>query len=61
VKQQFAPELAKLSPAESAVVLAGADVLTSFESLELMRASHKLTSARAAAAIKGSLARLLPD
>jgi AcrR family transcriptional regulator len=61
VKQQFAPELAELSGAEAAIVLAGADVLTSFESLELLRASHKLTPARAAAAVRGSLERLLPD
>jgi AcrR family transcriptional regulator len=60
VRQQFAPELATVSAAEAAVVLSGADVLTSFESMELLRVDHKLTTAKAAAAIKGSLDRLLP-
>ncbi|HVS68029.1 MAG TPA: TetR/AcrR family transcriptional regulator [Mycobacteriales bacterium] len=60
VAQQFAPELATVTAAEAAVVLAGADVLTSFESMELLRVDHKLTTAKAAAAIKGSLDRLLP-
>jgi len=60
VASQFAPELAKLGAAEAAAVLAGADVLTSFESMELLRVDHKLTTAKAAAAIKGSLDRLLP-
>jgi AcrR family transcriptional regulator len=61
VRQQFAPELATVSAAEAAVVLSGADVLTSFESMELLRVDHKLTTAKAAAAIKGSLDRLLPS
>jgi AcrR family transcriptional regulator len=60
VASQFAPELAQLSGAEAASVLAGADVLTSFESMELLRIDHKLTTARAAVAVKGSLDRLLP-
>ena len=60
VAEQFAPELRTLSATEAANVLAGADVLTSFESMELLRVDHKLTTARAAAAIKGSLDRLLP-
>ncbi|HVU61483.1 MAG TPA: TetR/AcrR family transcriptional regulator [Mycobacteriales bacterium] len=60
VHQQFATELSGLPAAEAAVVLAGADVLTSFESMELLRVDHKLTTAKAAAAIKGSLDRLLP-
>ncbi|HEX3705954.1 MAG TPA: TetR/AcrR family transcriptional regulator [Mycobacteriales bacterium] len=60
VAQQFAPELADLSAADAGVVLAGADVLTSFEALDLLRADHKLTPSRAAAAMKGSLDRLLP-
>ncbi|HVT64836.1 MAG TPA: TetR/AcrR family transcriptional regulator [Mycobacteriales bacterium] len=60
VAQQFAAELSKLSATEAAAALAGADVLTSFESMELLRVDHKLTTAKAAAAIKGSLDRLLP-
>ncbi|MGN6472041.1 MAG: TetR/AcrR family transcriptional regulator [Mycobacteriales bacterium] len=60
VAQQFAPELATLNAADAAAALAGADVLTSFESMELLRVDHKLTTAKAAAAIKGSLDRLLP-
>jgi AcrR family transcriptional regulator len=60
VASQFAPELAQVSGAEAASVLAGADVLTSFESMELLRVDHKLTTARAAVAVKGSLDRLLP-
>jgi AcrR family transcriptional regulator len=60
VAEQFAPELATLDRTAAAMVLAGADVLTSFESMELLRVDHKLTTAKAAAAIKGSLDRLLP-
>lgn len=60
VQQQFAPELAMLEASAADAVLAGADVLTSFESMELLRVDHKLTAAKAAAAIKGSLDRLLP-
>lgn len=60
VGQQFAVELSTLSTTEAAATLAGADVLTSFESMELLRVDHKLTTAKAAAAIKGSLDRLLP-
>ncbi|HVV75747.1 MAG TPA: TetR/AcrR family transcriptional regulator [Mycobacteriales bacterium] len=58
--EQFAPELATLSVADAAIVLSGVDVLTSFESMELLRVDHKLTTAKAAVAIKGSLDRLLP-
>ncbi|HWC33423.1 MAG TPA: TetR/AcrR family transcriptional regulator [Mycobacteriales bacterium] len=60
VEQQFAPELATLPAAERSTVVAGADVLTSFESMELLRVDHKLTTPRAAATIKASLDRLLP-
>lgn len=60
VADQFALELGSLPAADRAAVLAGVDVLTSFEGLELLRADHKLTTAKAAAAIKGSLDRLLP-
>jgi AcrR family transcriptional regulator len=60
VAKQFAPELATLNAADAAATLAGADVLTSFEGIELLRVDHKLTTAKAAAAIKGSLDRLLP-
>ncbi len=60
VRQQFAPELAMLNAADAAVVISGADVLTSFESMELLRVDHRLTTAKTEAAIKGSLDRLLP-
>ncbi|MGN6475413.1 MAG: TetR/AcrR family transcriptional regulator [Mycobacteriales bacterium] len=60
VQEQFAPELATLTDAEAAAVLAGADILTSFEALELLRVDQKLAPARAAAAVKTSLDRLLP-
>jgi AcrR family transcriptional regulator len=60
VEQQFAPELATLDPDEAGAVLIGADILTSFEALEVLRVDQKLTPARASAAIKASLDRLLP-
>jgi AcrR family transcriptional regulator len=60
VEQQFAPELATLSATDAAAVLVGADVLTSFEALEVLRVDQKLSPARAATAIKTSLDRLLP-
>jgi AcrR family transcriptional regulator len=60
VAEQFAPELATLSEAEAADVLSGLDVLTSFESLELLLADHKISAARASAAIRNSIDRLLP-
>jgi AcrR family transcriptional regulator len=60
VAQQFAAELSTLTATEAAATLAGADILTSFESMELLRVDQKLTTAKAAAAIKGSLNRLLP-
>ncbi len=60
VEQQFAPELATLDADTAAAVMAAADVLTSFEALEVLRIDQQLTSDRAAETIKLSLDRLLP-
>jgi AcrR family transcriptional regulator len=60
VERQFAPELALLSAGEAPAVLAGADILASFEALELLRADQKLSAARAASIVRSSLDRLLP-
>ncbi|HEX3897880.1 MAG TPA: TetR/AcrR family transcriptional regulator [Mycobacteriales bacterium] len=60
LQRQFAPELAKLSADAVLVIVAGADVLASFEVLELLRLDHLLSAADAVAVIRTSLDRLLP-
>jgi TetR/AcrR family transcriptional regulator of autoinduction and epiphytic fitness len=55
----FAPELDALVPAERAVAVAMADVVTSWEAFDLMRNDQGLTRERAAAAMAAALLRLL--
>jgi AcrR family transcriptional regulator len=60
LQRQFAPELATLTAPEALSCVAAADVLASFEVLELLRTDQKLTTADAVAVIRTSLDRLLP-
>jgi AcrR family transcriptional regulator len=59
VERLFAPELAAMPPGRAAGTSAVADVLTSFESVQLMRDDQGLTRARIEAALTESLIRLL--
>jgi AcrR family transcriptional regulator len=60
LEAQFAPELNSLSAAERSIVATAADLLTSFESIESLRADRKLSPARSGQVLNGSLDRLLP-
>jgi AcrR family transcriptional regulator len=55
----FAPELDALGPGERAAAVAAADVVTSWESLDLMRNDQGLTREQAVAAMAAALLRLL--
>ena len=55
----FGAELDVLAPADRAAALAAADVVTSWESFDLMRNDQGLTRDDAVAAMTGALARLL--
>lgn len=55
----FAPELAALDESTAAAVLAGVDLLTSFESWQLMRRDQRLTVADAEQRLTGALHRLI--
>jgi TetR/AcrR family transcriptional regulator, regulator of autoinduction and epiphytic fitness len=55
----FAAELDGLAPAERAAAVAVADVVTSWESLDLMRNDQGLTRDKASAAMAAALLRLL--
>lgn len=59
LEQLFAPELAQLGVAGSANAIAIIDVLTSFESLRLLRDDQQLTHPQITAALTAALARLL--
>lgn len=59
VERLFAPELAAMPAARAAGALAVADVLASFESVQLMRDDQALTRARIEAALTESLTRLM--
>ncbi|HUF33183.1 MAG TPA: TetR/AcrR family transcriptional regulator [Acidimicrobiales bacterium] len=58
VRRLFAPELAAMGRAEADLALASADVLCSFESYELLRHDHGLTSAKATATMRHGLTAL---
>jgi AcrR family transcriptional regulator len=60
VDKQFAPELEPLEPAERFAIGAAAEVMTSFESLELLRNDRKLSTAKCATVLTDALDRLLP-
>jgi AcrR family transcriptional regulator len=55
----FQEELAQFSPATASARTAAADVLTSFESWQLMRDDQRLTRAKASAAMTDALVALL--
>ncbi|HVY11795.1 MAG TPA: TetR/AcrR family transcriptional regulator [Mycobacteriales bacterium] len=60
LERQFAPELAKLPAEEVPAVVSAADILASFEAMEILRTDQKLSTARAVAVITTSMDRLLP-
>jgi AcrR family transcriptional regulator len=60
LQRHFAPELSLLPDDEVAAVVAGADIVTSFEAMELLRVDQKLSTARAVAVVRTSLDRILP-
>jgi AcrR family transcriptional regulator len=60
LERQFAPELAKLRAEEVPAVVSAADILASFEAMEILRTDQKLSTARAVAVITTSMDRLLP-
>ncbi len=59
LEQLFAPELAELSPTSAAGAIATIDVLTSYESLHLMRDDQQLTHSQITAALNDAVSRLL--
>jgi AcrR family transcriptional regulator len=59
IERLFADELSRLDPAVAASVVAGADVVCSFEAYQLLRRDQRLGRARAAAVLQESLTRLL--
>jgi AcrR family transcriptional regulator len=61
VEEHFAPELAKVDPADRYAIAAAVDALTGFEALELLRVDRKLSIPRCAAVVRTALARLLPE
>ena len=60
LQRQFATELELLPADEVTAVVAGADILASFEAMELLRVDQKLSTARAVEVVRMSLDRLLP-
>lgn len=60
IERQFAPELEALPIGERFAVAAAADVLTSFESLEMLRTHRDLSTTKCASVLTESLDRLLP-
>jgi AcrR family transcriptional regulator len=61
VEQQFAPEIATVASADRYAIVAGIDIVTSFENLELLRADRGLSMTRCAAVVQAALERLVPD
>lgn len=59
LEQLFALELAELSPTSAAGAIATIDVLTSYESLHLMRDDQQLTHSQITAALNDAVSRLL--
>ncbi len=59
LRQLFAPELRALGKATAAHVVASIDVLTSYESVQLLRDDQHLTSAQVAAALVHSVTALV--
>ena len=59
LEQLFAPELARRGAAGAAAAIATIDVLTSFESLQLMRDDQQLTHQQITAALTDAITRLL--
>ena len=59
VRQLFAPELRALGKPTASYVVAGIDVLTSYESVQLMRDDQQLSSAQVAAALIHSITALV--
>lgn len=59
VRQLFAPELRALGKPKTAHVVAAVDVLTSYESVQLMRDDQQLSSAQIAAALVHSITALV--
>ena len=59
LRQLFAPELRALGKATAAHVVASIDVLTSYESVQLLRDDQRLSSAQIAAALAHSITALL--
>ncbi len=59
LRQLFAPELRALGKATAAHVVASIDVLTSYESVQLLRDDQRLTSAQVAAALVYSVTALV--
>ncbi len=60
IDRQFAPELDTLPMAGRFAVAAAADVLTSFESLEVLRVDRNLSTAKCVSVLTDALDRLLP-
>lgn len=59
LEQMFAPELAQHSPTRASGAVAAIDVLTSFESLQLMRDDQQLSQVQISAALSDAVTRLL--
>jgi len=59
LEQLFAPELAQRGAAGAASAIATIDVLTSFESLHLMRDDQQLSTSQIEAALTDSITRIL--
>jgi AcrR family transcriptional regulator len=60
LEQHFAPELDTIDGADRFAIVAAADALTSFETMELLRNDRKLPQSRCAAVMRTALDRLLP-
>jgi AcrR family transcriptional regulator len=60
LEKQFAPELDQLDAAARVTVTAAADVVTSFESLEVLRTDRKFSPTKCASVLTDALDRLLP-
>ena len=59
--KQFAVELAGLPDDEVSAIVLNADLLASFEAMEILRVDQKLSTARAVAVVRTGLDRLLPS
>ena len=59
LRQLFAPELRVLGKATATSVIASIDVLTSYESVQLMRDDQQLSSVQIAAALTHSISALV--